>query len=163
MDNKKDYSLLLIPLFFIFSIGLVYIGSNGFKDKISSELELLLNHVFTILTQFKQFQVDVWCCSTHVHENTFTTYTAANKNTLHDFKIASDGGTDMSANLPFIEKKYAGKMPDVVMIFTDGFDDLNGDTKTRTKFRIIWLIVDNKNFKKPALIPGAVYPFETER
>ena len=129
----------------------------------NTELELLLNHVFTILTQFKQFQVDVWCCSTHVHENTFTTYTAANKNTLHDFKIASDGGTDMSANLPFIEKKYAGKMPDVVMIFSDGFDNLNGDTKTRTKFPIIWLIVDNKNFKKPSLIPGAVYPFETER
>ena len=37
MDNKKDYSLLLIPLFFIFSIGLVYIGSNGFKDKIESK------------------------------------------------------------------------------------------------------------------------------
>ena len=128
----------------------------------NTELELLLNHVFTILTQFKQFQVDVWCCSTHVHEDTFTTYTAANKNKLNEFKIASDGGTDMSANLPFIEKKYAGKMPDVVMVFTDGIDNLSGDTTTRTKFPIVWLITDNKNFKKPSLIPGAVYEFNTE-
>ena len=125
------------------------------------ELELLLNHVFTILSQFKQFQVDVWCCSTHVHPDTFRTYTASNKNELSKFKMESDGGTNMSANLPFIEKKYAKKMPDVVMIFTDGEDNLSGDTTTRTKFPIVWLIVDNKNFVKPKLIPGAVYEFNT--
>lgn len=126
------------------------------------ELTLLLNHVFTILNQFKAFQVDVWCCSTQVHEETFTTYTSANKNELRNFKMASDGGTDMSANLPFIKKKYSGQMPDVVMIFTDGYDNLNGDTTTRVNYPILWLIVDNKNFKKPALIPGAVYEFNTD-
>ena len=125
------------------------------------ELELLLNHVFTILSQFKSFQVDLWCCSTHVHEETFTTYTASNKSELKNFKMASDGGTDMSANFPFIEKKYAKKMPDTVLIFTDGYDNLNGDTTTRTKFPVVWLIVDNKNFVKPKLIPGAVYEFNT--
>ena len=126
------------------------------------ELELLLNHVFTILSQFKSFQVDLWCCSTHVHEETFTTYTASNKSELKNFKMASDGGTDMSANFPFIEKKYAKKMPDTVLIFTDGYDNLNGDTTTRTKFPVVWLIVDNKNFVKPKLIPGAVYEFNTD-
>lgn len=125
------------------------------------ELELLLNHVFTILSQFKSFQVDLWCCSTHVHEETFTTYTASNKSELKNFKMASDGGTDMSANFPFIEKKYAKKMPDTVLIFTDGYDNLNGDTTTRTKFPVVWLIVDNKSFVKPKLIPGAVYEFNT--
>lgn len=125
------------------------------------ELELLLNHVFTILSQFKSFQVDLWCCSTHVHPETFTTYTASNKSELKNFKMASDGGTDMSANFPFIEKKYAKKMPDTVLIFTDGYDNLNGDTTTRTKFPVVWLIVDNKNFVKPKLIPGAVYEFNT--
>ena len=127
----------------------------------NSELELLLNHVFTILSQFKSFQVDLWCCSTHVHEETFTTYTASNKSELKNFKMASDGGTDMSANFPFIEKKYAKKMPDTVLIFTDGYDNLNGDTTTRTKFPVVWLIVDNKDFVKPKLIPGAVYEFNT--
>ena len=125
------------------------------------ELELLLNHVFTILSQFKSFQVDLWCCSTHVHEETFTTYTTSNKSELKNFKMASDGGTDMSANFPFIEKKYAKKMPDTVLIFTDGYDNLNGDTTTRTKFPVVWLIVDNKSFVKPKLIPGAVYEFNT--
>jgi predicted metal-dependent peptidase len=125
------------------------------------ELELLMNHVFTILSQFKHFTVDLWCCSTHVHEDTFTTYTASNKSKLSEFKIQSDGGTDMSKNLEFIDKKYAGNKPDVVMIFTDGFDSLSGDTETRTSYPIVWLIVDNKAFVKPAHIPGAVYPFET--
>lgn len=126
------------------------------------ELELLLNHVFTILSQFKSFQVDLWCCSTHVHEETFTTYTASNKSELKNFKMASDGGTDMSANFPFIEKKYAKKMPDTVLIFSDGYDNLSGDTTTRTKFPVVWLIVDNKDFVKPKLIPGAVYEFNTD-
>lgn len=125
------------------------------------ELELLLNHVFTILSQFKSFQVDLWCCSTHVHPETFTTYTASNKSELKNFKMASDGGTDMSANFPFIDKKYAKKMPDTVLIFSDGYDNLSGDTTTRTKFPVVWLIVDNKNFVKPKLIPGAVYEFNT--
>jgi len=125
------------------------------------ELELLMNHVFTILSQFKHFTVDLWCCSTHVHEDTFTTYTASNKSKLSEFKIQSDGGTDMSKNLEFIDKKYAGNKPDVVMIFTDGYDSLSGDTETRTPYPIVWLIVDNKAFVKPAHIPGAVYPFET--
>lgn len=125
------------------------------------ELELLLNHVFTILSQFKAFTVDVWCCSTKVHEETFRTYTAANKSEIKNFQIATTGGTDMSANLPFIKKKYQKKLPDVVMIFTDGYDNLNGDTETKTPYPVVWLIVDNDNFKKPTRMPGAVYKFST--
>lgn len=126
------------------------------------ELELLLNHVFTILSQFKAFTVDVWCCSTKVHKETFRTYTAANKSEIKNFKIATTGGTDMSANLPFIKKKYQKKLPDVVLCFTDGYDNLNGDTETRTPYPIVWLIVNNKDFKKPTKIPGAVYEFSSD-
>ena len=132
-------------------------GSIGNK-----ELTLLFNHLFTILSQFKAFTIDVWCCSTMVHENTFMTLTAANKSDINKFHVESTGGTDMSANFPFIKKKYAKQMPDVVMIFTDGIDSLNGDTETRTPYPIVWLIVDNKDFKKPAKIPGAAYEFSTE-
>lgn len=131
--------------------------SGSIGDK---ELKLLLNHVFTIVSQFKAFQVDVWCCSTMVHENTFKTFTAANKRELNNFKIESTGGTDMSANLPFIKKKYQKKLPDVVMIFTDGYDSLNGDTETRTNYPVLWLIVGNKDFKKPTKMPGAVFEFD---
>lgn len=133
--------------------------SGSIGDK---ELRLLLNHVFTILSQFKAFTVDVWCCSTMVHEDTFMTLTAANKSDINKFHVESTGGTDMSANLPFIKKKYAKQMPDVVMIFTDGFDNLNGDTETRTPYPVIWLIVDNKDFKKPSKMPGAVYEFSSD-
>ena len=97
-----------------------------------------------------------------VHEDTFMTLTAANKSDINKFHVESTGGTDMSANLPFIKKKYAKQMPDVVMIFTDGFDNLNGDTETRTPYPVIWLIVDNKDFKKPSKMPGAVYEFSSD-
>jgi len=128
-----------------------------------TELNLLMNHVFTILSQFRQFTVDLWCCSTHVHENTFRTYTAANKNTLCEFKIESDGGTNMSKNLEFVKKHYnSGNTPDLLMIFTDGYDDLSGDEETRTQYPVVWLIVDNKNFVKPKYMPGAVYEFNTD-
>jgi len=127
------------------------------------ELTLLMNHVFTILSQFRTFTVDLWCCSTHVHEDTFTVYTAANKNKINQFKIQSDGGTDMSANFPFIEKKYQGRdKPDLLMIFTDGEDRLSGDETTRTKYPVLWLIVDNKKFEKPKYIPGEVYHFDVK-
>ena len=134
--------------------------SGSIGDK---ELKLLLNHVFTILSQFKQFTVDLWCCSTQVHENTFRTYTAANKSKLVDFKIESDGGTDMSQNLIFVDKHYRGKdKPDLLMVFTDGYDSLSGDEETRTNYPVVWLIVDNKSFVKPKLMPGAVYEFNTD-
>ena len=127
------------------------------------ELTLLMNHVFTILSQFRTFTVDLWCCSTHVHEDTFTVYTSANKSKINQFKIQSDGGTDMSANFPFIEKKYQGRdKPDLLMIFTDGEDRLSGDETTRTKYPVLWLIVDNKEFKKPKYIPGEAYYFNTK-
>ena len=132
--------------------------SGSIGDK---ELTLLMNHVFTILSQFRQFTVDLWCCSTRVHEDTFKTYSAANKFKLKDFKIQSDGGTNMSKNLAFVDKHYKGKdKPDLLMIFSDGYDDLSGDEETRTNYPVLWLIVDNKNFVKPKRMPGEVYHFD---
>lgn len=133
--------------------------SGSIGDK---ELQLLLNHVYTILTQFKAFTIDLWCCSTKVHEDTFMTLTASNKSDINKFHVESTGGTDMSANFPFIKKKYQKQLPDVVMIFTDGYDNLSGDTETRTPYPVVWLIVDNKDFKKPTKMPGVAYEFSTE-
>lgn len=139
-------------------VGVAVDTSGSIGDR---ELRLLMNHIFTILSQFKQFTVDVWCCSTEVHEDTFKTYTAANKSKLDEFRIESDGGTNMSKNLAFVEKKYKGNKPDLLMIFTDGFDNLSGDETTRTNYPVVWLIVDNKEFIKPKHMPGAVYEFDT--
>lgn len=136
----------------------IAVDTSGSID--NSQLELLLNHVYTILKQFKAFRIDLWSCSTMVHEDTFMTLTNQNKNDINKFKIQSTGGTDMSANLDFIETKYKNKTPDLLMIFTDGYDNLSGDTTRITKYPVCWLIVDNKKFVKPSKMPGVVYNFE---
>ena len=47
---------------------------------------------------------------------------------------------------------------------TDGCDyDVNGSDSLTCKCPVIWLIMDNNDFKKPIKIPGAVYPFVVER
>lgn len=132
-------------------------GSVGEK-----ELSKLMNHLYTILTQFKKFEIDVWCFSTKVHPKTFKTFKQGNRHELKDFTFESDGGTDISSNLPFIEQTYKGKKPDAVLILTDGFDNLSGDTKTATSYPVVWMIVDNDNFVKPSLMPGEVYSFKAE-
>lgn len=127
-----------------------------------AELTKLMNHLYTILTQFKKFEIDVWCFSTKVHPNTFKTFKSGNKHELNSYQFESNGGTDISSNLPFIEEKYKGKKPDAVLILTDGFDDLNGDTKTVTNYPVVWMIVNNDHFVKPIGMPGEVYSFKAD-
>ena len=138
-------------------VGVALDTSGSISDNM---LQKLMRHIFTILTQVKQYEVYVWCVSTEVHENTLVKYTPSNKNTVKDFKFESTGGTNLRTAFPFIEKEFAGKPLDVLIYMTDGEDSLSGDTTTKVPYPVVWLIIDNKTFVKPKLIKGAVYPIE---
>jgi predicted metal-dependent peptidase len=138
-------------------VGVALDTSGSISDNM---LQKLMRHIFTILTQVKQYEVYAWCVSTEVHENTLVKYTPSNKNTIKDFKFESTGGTDLRTTFPFIEKEFASKPLDVLIYMTDGYDSLDGDTTTKVPYPVVWLIIDNKDFKKPARIKGAVYPIE---
>ena len=128
------------------------------------ELQTMMNHLFSILGQFKQFTVDVWCNSTQVHENTWKRFTTANKSEIKDYKFESDGGTDLIQSFHFIDKKYKGDKLDLLLYMTDGEDyNIDGNDEITTNFPVIWLILDNNDFKKPSHIKGAVYPFIVNR
>lgn len=127
------------------------------------ELDTMLNHVFTILNQFNEFEVDVWCCGSVVYEETLRTYTSRNKNTLVDFPLKSDGGNDMKVNFDFIREHYKGKMPDVFICFSDFYDGLNGDTETTSPCPVIWLVVDHDDFVPPTLIKAETFHYQTEK
>lgn len=123
------------------------------------ELSTMMNHLFTILSQFKDFQVDLWCVSTHVHEETFMSFNASNKKELANYRTMSDGGTDLRTCLDFMKKKYKATKPDLFIMMTDGHDSLNGDTEATLFCPMIWMIIDNPNFKAPSRIKSEVYPF----
>ena len=124
----------------------------------SNELATLLNHLFTILQVYKDFQVDVWCVSTQVHEDTFKTFTAQNKKELAQYQTKSDGGTCLKTCFDFIDKKYKVKKPDVFILMSDFYDSLDGDTTTKVNYPCIWFVIDHEGFRQPTQIKGVTYP-----
>lgn len=128
----------------------------------NTELHTMMDHLFTILTQFKDFQIDVWCCGSKVYENTFRTFTAGNKRELMNFQFESDGGNDMRENFKFMKEHYKGDKPDVFLCMTDGYDACDGDTETTSICPVIWMILDHDSFVPPSKMNNVVYPFEVE-
>lgn len=141
-------------------IGVAVDTSGSIYD---TELQTMMNHLFTILTQFKDFTVDVWCCGSQVYPETLRTFTASNKNELHAFEFKSDGGNDMRMNFEFIKNNFKVDKLDVLIIMSDFYDPLDGDTETTSPCPVIYMCLDHDSFKKPSLIKGEVYPFTVEK
>lgn len=125
-----------------------------------NELNAMMNHLFTILSQFKDFRVDVWCCGSVVYESTFRTYTANNKKELINQPIESDGGNDMRKNFEYLKLKYKQQKPDLFICMSDFHDPLHKDTETTSPCPVIWMVLDNPDFIPPKLIKAETYPFE---
>lgn len=127
------------------------------------ELNTMMQHLFTILQQFKSFTIDVWCCGSSVYPNTFRTYTASNKKDIVDFKFESDGGNDMRENFKFIKEHYKkDDKPDVLLILSDFYDPLDGDTETTSICPVIGLVLDHPNFVPPSKMKFTAIPFEVQ-
>ncbi len=130
-----------------------------------SELEIntMMDHVFTILQQFKSFEIDIWSCGSKVYKESLLKLTGSNKGDLKKFQVISDGGNDMRENFKFIKEHYKGKDKiDMLMILSDFYDPLDGDTETTSTCPCVFMCIDHKDFKKPTKIKGEVYPFEVE-
>ena len=128
-----------------------------------NELNTMMQHLFTILQQFKSFTIDVWCCGSEVYANTFKTYTATNKKDIVNFEFESDGGNDMRKNFEFLEQHYKGQdKPDVFLILSDFYDPLNGDNETTSICPVIGLVIDHPDFVKPSKMKFTAFPFEVE-
>ena len=141
-------------------IGVAIDTSGSISDK---EINAMMDHVFTILQQFKAFEIDMWSCGSRVYEETLLKLTGSNKNDLRKFKVVSDGGNDMRENFKFIKKHYKGKNKiDMLMILSDFYDPLDGDTSTTSICPTVFMCIDHKDFKKPSKIKGEVYPFEID-
>lgn len=142
------------------NIGVAIDTSGSITEK---EINAMMNHLFTILQQFKNFQIDVWACGSKVYEDTLLKITHSNKRDLHKFVAKSDGGNDMRENFDFIRNHYKGKEKiDLLIIMSDFYDPLDGDTETTSPCPVIYMCIDHKDFVKPTKINGVVYPFEVD-
>ena len=123
-------------------IGVAIDTSGSIYD---TELHAMMDHLYTILSQFKDFTIDVWCCG------------------LNAFEFKSDGGNDMRKNFEFVKNKYKGDKLDVLIIMSDFYDPLDGDTETTSPCNVIYMCLDHDDFVKPSKIKGVVYPFKVEK
>ena len=141
-------------------IGVAIDTSGSISEK---EINAMMDHVFTILQQFKSFEIDLWCCGSKVYEETLLKLTGSNKGDLKKFQVISDGGNDMRENFKFIKDHYRGKDKiDMLMILSDFYDPLDGDEETTSTCPCVFMCIDHKDFKKPTKIKGEVYPFEVD-
>lgn len=139
----------------------VAIDTSGSISEV--EINTMMNHMFTILQTFKDFQIDVWSCGSKVYPESLLSLTGSNKKDLKNFRTISDGGNDMRENFSFIREHYKGKEKiDLLLVMTDGYDPIDGDNETTSPCPVIFLILDHKDFKKPSKIKCEVYPFEVE-
>ena len=115
-------------------------GSIGEK-----QVEQVLSHIAKIMHSFKTFDIDIWCFSTQVHEDTLVNYTKTSQDQIKDYELKSFGGTEIASNFRWIEdnkKKY-----DVFICMTDGYDNI--DDLTFDYCPVIWGITGNDNFTNP--------------
>lgn len=142
------------------NIGVAVDTSGSISDK---EINTMMDHLYTILQQFKSFEIDLWSCGSVVYEDTLIKITNQNKRDLVNFQVKSDGGNDMRQNFKFIKKYYKGRNKiDLLIIMSDFIDPLDGDTETTSICPCIFMCIDHKDFKKPTKIKGEVYPFSVE-
>ena len=128
------------------------------------ELQGMINHVFTILNVFNNFQVDVWCCGMQVYQETLKTFTQANKKELLNYQLKSDGCNDMVQNIKFVNDKYKMNKLDALIIFSDFYDAIDGSTECpNCNCPVIFLCVDHEDFKKPSNVNGVVFNYTIEK
>ena len=126
------------------------------------ELNAAMQHLYTILQQFKDFTIDVWCCGSQVYPKTFKTFTATNKNEIKDYQFESDGGNDMRKNFEFMREHYKGNPPNVLAILSDFYDPLDGDTETTSICPVVGLVMDHPDFVPPKNMNFTAFPFTVE-
>ena len=124
------------------NLGIAIDTSGSVGDE---QVREFLAHIAKIMHSFKTFNVDVWCFSTQVHENTLKNYTKTSQDQIKDYQLESFGGTEIKSNFKWIvdnKKKY-----DVFICMTDGYDCINDLEFDYCP--VIWGITGNDDFQNP--------------
>lgn len=129
-------------------LGIAIDTSGSVGDK---EVQEFLGHIAKIMHSFKSFDIDVWCFSTKVHEETLKNYTKTSQDQIKNYELASLGGTEIASNFRWIEDNK--KNYDVFICLTDGYDYI--DDLKFDYCPVIWGITGNDNFQNPSGVQRA--------
>lgn len=129
-------------------LGIAIDTSGSVGDK---EVQEFLGHIAKIMHSFKSFDIDVWCFSTKVHEETLKNYTKTSQDQIKNYELASLGGTEIKSNFRWIEDNK--KNYDVFICLTDGYDYI--DDLRFDYCPVIWGITGNDNFQNPSGVQRA--------
>ncbi len=129
-------------------LGIAIDTSGSVGDK---EVQEFLGHIAKIMHSFKSFDIDVWCFSTKVHEETLKNYTKTSQDQIKNYELASLGGTEIKSNFRWIEDNK--KNYDVFICLTDGYDCI--DNLRFDYCPVIWGITGNDNFQNPSGVQRA--------
>lgn len=129
-------------------LGIAIDTSGSVGDK---EVQEFLGHIAKIMHSFKSFDIDVWCFSTKVHEETLKNYTKTSQDQIKNYELASLGGTEIASNFRWIEDNK--KNYDVFICLTDGYDCI--DNLQFDYCPVIWGITGNDNFQNPSGVQRA--------
>ena len=130
------------------NVGIAIDTSGSINDE---QVREFLGHIAKIMHSFKSFNVDIWCFSTQVHEDTLKSYNKSNQDQLPNYQLNSFGGTVIASSFDWIKENK--KQYDVFICMTDGYDNIND-----LKFDycpVIWGITGNEDFQNPSGVQRA--------
>lgn len=113
----------------------------------TEQLRMMLSEVYSIALAKKPIKLIVMQCDTKIQEIKEYTNIKDLKDHLTRATVKGGGGTDFADLWKLLEtdKKFRGKKPDLVMLFTDGYVNQLPRNK-RTMNHLIWCIIDNPSF-----------------
>ena len=113
----------------------------------TEQLRMMLSEVYSIALAKKPIKLIVMQCDTKIQEIKEYTNLKDLKDNLTRATVKGGGGTDFADLWKLLEtdKKFRGKKPDLIMLFTDGYVNQLPRNK-RTMNHLIWCIIDNPSF-----------------
>lgn len=111
------------------------------------QLQDLLNLIYSSLYQLINFEIYIWLFSGIVHKETLLKILPNKRESIENIKLISNGATNIKSNIDFVNKTKELNKLDLLIIMTDGYDDIITMKYDRN---LLWCIIDNHNFINPS-------------
>lgn len=107
-------------------------------------LHTVLSEVVGITKQYNCFEINIFCWDTKAYE--IYTYNQSNLAKLKQFQLKGGGGTALNCVVPRLKEL---KKVDQLIIFTDGYFNVDKDKFKDYAKKTLFIINDNDNFEAP--------------
>jgi hypothetical protein len=137
---------------------MAWIDSSGSMS--DEQLKMCLSEVYAVAIAKKPMKIVIVQCDTKIHQiKEYRTPQELKKDIIHQ-QVLGRGGTELKPcwDLLKTDKRYKGRIPDLIMIFTDGWlNQYKRDRKTMSN--LVWCFIDNpsKNVEFPDAMTKCIH------